>query len=222
VIDIENITEMFPRWHEICKCLKVQEPRVTAAPGWQSAQEPEKHMAGDSELMNLLLIENRSSNVRLVRKSLESSKTRCRLQTVGAGADTMNYLRRVAPYGEAPTPDLVLFDLSDIRSESTSLLEQIKADARTSSIPVVLLIDAESEDVVQTLCADRRDRTMFSPIDLDSFFKAMNSFRPDRFLNAVKLIESLGFVLVTLPKAAAASSDLPSATSRDAQHSSHL
>jgi hypothetical protein len=45
---------------------------------------------------------------------------------------------------------------------------------------------------------------MFSPIDLDSFLKAMNSIRLDRFLNAVKLIGSLGFVLVTLPKAAKA------------------
>jgi hypothetical protein len=30
----------------------------------------------------------------------------------------------------------------------------------------------------------------------------MNSIRLDRFLNAVKLIGSLGFVLVTLPKTA--------------------
>lgn len=175
-------------------------------------------MASDRERMNLLLIEDRSSNVRLVRKSLESSRTRCRLQTVGAGSDTMNYLRRVEPYAAAPIPDLVLFDLSDIRPESTRLLKQIKADKDSSGIPIVLLIDAESEDAAQMLCAESRDRTMFSPIDLDSFFRAMNSFRPDRFLNAVKLIESLGFVLVTLPSTVPASNDLPASASRNTHH----
>jgi CheY-like chemotaxis protein len=120
---------------------------------------------------------------------------------VGVGQSTLSYLRREAPYADAPPPDLILFDFSDVRRNSFELLEQIKADGDIGSIPVVLLVDAKSEMALQKLCEESRDQTMFSPIDLDSFLKAMNSFRLDRFLNAVILIESLGFVLVTLPNA---------------------
>jgi response regulator RpfG family c-di-GMP phosphodiesterase len=158
-------------------------------------------METDRERTNILLVEDRCSHVSVVRNALEAANTRCRLQTVGASSNTMNYLRKRDPYCEAPTPDLVLFNLSDILPESMRLLEQIKADNETAKIPVVLLIDAESEDVLQQLLGERHDRTLFSPIALDSFLLAMNPFRLDRFLNAVKLIGSLGFVLVTLPAA---------------------
>lgn len=158
-------------------------------------------MSENRERVSILLVEDCYDNVGVIRQSLESSNTRCRLQTVGVGASTLSYLRREVPYADAPTPDLIFFDFSDVRKESFDLLEQIKADKAIASIPVVLLVDAKSEVALNKLCADRRDQTMFSPIDLDSFLKAMNSFRLDRFLKSVKLIESLGYVLVTLPKA---------------------
>ena len=159
----------------------------------------------NGERVSILLVEDCYDNVGAIRQSLESSNTRCRLQTVGVGSSTLNYLRREVPYADAPVPDLILFDFSDVRKESFELLEKIRADKSIASIPVALLVDAKSEIALNKLCANRgngRDQTMFSPIDLDSFLKAMNSIRLDRFLNAVKLIGSLGFVLVTLPKAA--------------------
>ncbi|MDH4046695.1 MAG: hypothetical protein OEW68_00465 [Gammaproteobacteria bacterium] len=160
-------------------------------------------MATDRERINILLVEDCCSNVRLVRKALEGSNVRCRLQTVGVGGNTLNYLRKSSPYAEAPTPDLVFFDVSEARQESIELLEQIKADKTTKSIPLVLLTNQDSEAVLKELRIDRKDRTVFSPIDLESFLRAMNSFRMDRFLGAVRLIESLGFVLVSLPEAVA-------------------
>jgi response regulator RpfG family c-di-GMP phosphodiesterase len=159
-------------------------------------------MSENGDRLSILLVEDCYDNVGAIRQSLESSNTRCRLQTVGVGGSTLNYLRKEVPYADAPTPDLILFDFSDVRKESFELLEKIRADKSIASIPVALLVDTKSEIALNKLCADRRDQTMFSPIDLDSFLKAMNSIRLDRFLNAVKLIGSLGFVLVTLPKAA--------------------
>ena len=159
-------------------------------------------MSENRERVNILLVEDCYDNVGTIRRSLEESRTRCRLQTVGVGSSTLNYLRKEVPYADAPTPDMIFFDFSDVRKASIELLEQIKADKAIASIPVVLLVDGKSETALNKHFANRRDQTMFSPIDLDSFLKAMNSFRLDRFLKSVKLIESLGFVLVTLPKPA--------------------
>jgi CheY-like chemotaxis protein len=160
----------------------------------------EDSMTVDRAKTNILLVENCYNNVGLIRQSLEASNTHCRLQTVGVGSDALSYLRRDEPYADAPTPDLVMFDVSDIRQESFDLLDRIKADKMVGGVPVVLLIDAGSEKALDKLVNGRQEQTMFSPIDLDSFLKAMNSIRLDRFLSAVTLIESLGFVLVTLPK----------------------
>jgi hypothetical protein len=71
-----------------------------------------------------------------------------------------------------------------------------------AAVPVVLLIDKGAEPVLQRLTGEGRDGNVFSPIELDSFVKAMNSFRLDRFVHAVKLIGSLGFVVVTMPAGA--------------------
>jgi hypothetical protein len=60
--------------------------------------------------------------------------------------------------------------------------------------------------VLHKLTGEGRDGNVFSPIGLDSFVKAMNSFKLDRFVHAVKLVGSLGFVVVTLPPYAARTS----------------
>ena len=156
-------------------------------------------MNAQRDKINLLLVEDCYSNVGVIRKSLEAGNTHCRLQTVGVGGDVLSYLRKAGPYVDAPTPDLLLFDLSVVDSASFRLLEQIRSDPEVAAIPVVLLIDKGAEPVLQKLTGEGREGNVFSPIELDSFVKAMNSFRLDRFVHAVKLIGSLGFVVVTMP-----------------------
>ncbi|MCI0516858.1 MAG: response regulator [Woeseiaceae bacterium] len=155
----------------------------------------------EKDRINLLLVEDCYSNVGVIRSALEAAGTHCRLQTVGVGADVLSYLRKAEPYANAPTPDLLLFDLSVGDSDSFRLLEQIRSDPQVAAIPVVLLIDQGDEQLLDKLATEGREGTVFSPIDLASFVKAMNSFRLDRFVHAVKLIGSLGYVLVTLPSA---------------------
>lgn len=156
-------------------------------------------MNTERDKINLLLVEDCYSNVGVIRKALGAGNTHCRLQTVGVGADVLSYLRKTGPYANAPTPDLLLFDLSVVDSASFRLLEQIRSDTQVAAIPVVLLIAKGGEATLQKLAGEGRAGNVFSPIDLDSFVKAMNSFRLDRFVHAVKLIGSLGFVVVTMP-----------------------
>jgi CheY-like chemotaxis protein len=172
-----------------------------ALPSWQIPGTWREELVLNTERnkINLLLVEDCYSNVGVIRTALEAGNTHCRLQTVGVGADVLSYLRKAGPYADAPTPDLLLFDLSVVDSASFRLLEQIRSDPQVAAIPVVLLIEDGAEPVLQKLTGEGRDGKVFSPIALDSFVKAMNSFRLDRFVHAVKLIGSLGFVVVTMP-----------------------
>jgi len=157
-------------------------------------------MKNEENRVRILLIQNQESTQRAVQQALESNKTRCRLQTIGICSATLGYLRREGPYTDAPIPDLVLFDLSDAAPASIAMVKAIKSDEFCRSLPMVLLINEDSEDEVVKLVSKRGQDSAFSPVDLDSFVKALNSFKPDRFMHAVTLLENFGYVLVRMPK----------------------
>ncbi len=156
-------------------------------------------MTDQQRRVNILLIQNQATTLSTVQHSLESNQTRCRLQMIGVCSATLAYLRRDKPYCDTPVPDLVLFDMSDASPTSVSVVKAIKADKQCQSLPMVLLTSEDSEDEVVKLVSKRGKENAFSPVDLDSFIKALNSFKPDRFMHAVSLLENFGFVLVRMP-----------------------
>lgn len=156
-------------------------------------------MKEDDPRLNILLIEDISSKTKLVREALERSQNRCKLHAVGAGPSTLEYLRQDGPYAAAPTPDLVLFDMSDAEKRHLKILDRVHADTSNRGIPLVLLTRPDSEDLVEETYNGQGDCVMFSPIDLDCFLQTMRTRTPDRFLGAVALIQKLGFVLVRVP-----------------------
>ena len=157
-------------------------------------------MKNNENPVHILLIQNQESTLRTIQQALESNKTRCRLQMVGICNGTLSYLRREKPYADAPVPDLVLFDLSDAAPASIAVIKTIKADKHCRSLPMVLLTSEGSEDDVVKLVSKPGQDNAFSPVDLDSFIKALNSFKPDRFMHAVTLLENFGYVLVRMPR----------------------
>ena len=133
-----------------------------------------------------------------MRRALETSQIQCRLHAVGIGRNALTYLRQSEPFEDAPTPDLILFDFFNPASRHLKWLQQLKNDESLPDIPFVLLTGHYSEQFLED-AIDEREGTMFSPIDLDDFLHAMRSFKADRFLNAVRIIQDIGYVLVRIP-----------------------
>lgn len=149
--------------------------------------------------MDILLIQNQQSTLRSVHSALASNKTRCTLMSCMIGQQTLSYLRRHGKYAEAPIPDLILFDLTDAAAESIAIVKSIKADEHCRSLPLVLLTSEHSEDALDKLVRKCGKDAAFSPIDLNSFVRALNSFKPERFAHAVTLLEKFAYVLVRMP-----------------------
>ena len=148
---------------------------------------------------NILLIQNNESTLQVVRQALAANKIRCRLQVVGVGKSTLSYLLRNAPYAKAPVPDLVLCDLVEATSSSVKIIEAIKSDQQCKSIPLVYLIGDLSERALERILGSADQDASFSPVELDSFLKALNTFTLERFTKAISLLESLGSILVKMP-----------------------
>ena len=82
----------------------------------------------------------------------------------------------------------------------TMLATRAAPEAEATLYPILGEVRPMLLALRRMLAGDGGERQIFSPIDLGSFIRAMNSFRLDRFVHAVRLIGSLGFVLVTLPR----------------------
>lgn len=155
---------------------------------------------GKDDRLNILLIADNADSIRVIREALESSNTRCRLLMVGVGPTTLAYLQQEGPYAEAPTPDLVMFDVVGGDPESLKVLKRIKSDAKFRSLPIVLLTGETIALGLEEMEYGTDRYTAFSPVDLDSFLTALNAIQPARFMHAISLLENFGFVLVRMPE----------------------
>lgn len=163
-------------------------------------------MGSIDKRINILLVGDDPKIVGVIRKALEDSGMRCRLHTVGTGSSMVKYLHRDEPYVDAPKPHLILFDLSTAEDRYLKTLEGIKSDEDLGDLPVAVLTVPETEKLLEKQYGSGEEEcVMFSPIGLVEFFRSMKSFRIDRFVNSVKLIAKLGFVLVRMPESAARS-----------------
>ncbi len=107
--------------------------------------------------------------------------------SVKDGEELMDFLHRRGPYGDAPTPGLILLDLNMPRKDGREALKEIKSDPELRKIPVVILTTSREEEDV-----------------LRSYDLGANSFvsKPVGFDSLVQLVTTMGrywFQLVELP-----------------------
>jgi len=150
--------------------------------------------------LNILLLEDSARRLKLVRIALEQSKTRCRLHSVSPGLNALMYLRNESPYEDAPTPDLILFDFSDANPHYLTFVTELRASDEFRNLPFAVLTRPESEVLLEDTLEMGGENVVFSPIELSDFLRTMNARRADRFVNAVSLVASFGFVLIRAPE----------------------
>ena len=91
----------------------------------------------------ILLTEDRELDSRLVRQALAG--TSIDLHCVNTGEDCLMFLRKQGAYFDAPTPDLVLLDLSLPGMDGREVLLEIKRDKDLKYLPVVIFTGAMEE-----------------------------------------------------------------------------
>jgi two-component system response regulator len=90
----------------------------------------------------ILLIEDNPSDVDLTRRALERSRIANDLVVAEDGEAALEYLRREDLY---ELPALALLDLNLPKLSGLEVLRQIRADARTRRLPVVILTSSKEE-----------------------------------------------------------------------------
>jgi chemotaxis family two-component system response regulator Rcp1 len=137
--------------------------------------------------IEILLVEDSASDVRLTREAMNTAKVLNNLNDVRDGVEALAYLHREGKYASAIRPDLVLLDLNMPRKDGREVLAEIKADPDLKRIPVVILTVSDSEEDILKSYNLHANCYITKPVNLDQFLKVVES------------IESFWLTIVELP-----------------------
>ena len=91
------------------------------------------------EPIEILLVEDSPSDIRLTQEALKESTLRNTLHVVKDGDEALDYLHRRGDYADVRRPDLVLLDLNLPSLDGREVLARLKKDGDLKHIPVVVL-----------------------------------------------------------------------------------
>ncbi|WP_043743722.1 response regulator [Paramagnetospirillum magneticum] len=127
------------------------------------------------DIHDILLVEDDLGDAGLVRIALRRSRHVCRLHHVKDGGEAMDFLRRSSAHAQAPRPDLILLDLNLPGRNGHEILEDIRADAALSSIPVVILSTSGADRDIKKAYALGASSYVSKPMDVEAFTAAIHS-----------------------------------------------
>ena len=126
--------------------------------------------------IEILLVEDNSSDELLTLHALKKNNIGNKIHVVRDGAEALEFLFRTEKYEKGnnhSTPKLVLLDLKLPRISGLEVLEKIRADERTKTIPVVILTSSlEESDIVRGYNLGVNSY-MVKPVDFDQFFQTV-------------------------------------------------
>lgn len=104
--------------------------------------------AGVGTLVEVLLVEDNSDDVKLTLHAFEKARFANRIQVVNDGAEALDYVFCQGEYARRPPsrqPQVILLDLDLPKVSGLEVLRRVKADQRTSKIPVLVLTVSDDQ-----------------------------------------------------------------------------
>ncbi len=124
----------------------------------------------------ILLVEDRPDDEELTMRALGHNKTMNKVVVVRDGAEALEYLfgrEACEGCGERGMPHLVLLDLKLPKIDGFEVLKQLRADARTRFLPIVILTASqEEEDFIQSY-KHGADGFIQKPVDRVKFARSV-------------------------------------------------
>ena len=123
--------------------------------------------------MNILLIEDNPGDVRLAQEAFKEGRLAVNLDVAMDGLKAIDYLRKVPPFQEATTPDLILLDLNLPKKDGREILSELKSDPAFHCIPILILTTSTAEQDVMNSYNLHVNSYINKPVDFDKFFETI-------------------------------------------------
>jgi two-component system response regulator len=125
--------------------------------------------------IEILLVEDNPNDVEMTLRAFTRNKLGNRIEVARDGEEALNFLfpREAAKTRPDGPPKLILLDLKLPKVDGIEVLRRIKSDARTQSIPVVVLTTSREErDIVEAYKLGVNSY-ITKPVDFDQFLEAV-------------------------------------------------
>ena len=127
--------------------------------------------------IEILLVEDNPNDMELAMYAFRKQNLGVCIQVARDGAEALDYLfgARVQPgYIEVEFPKVILLDLKLPKVDGLEVLRQVKGDARTCRIPVVMLSSSRREQDINQCYALGASSYIVKPIDFEQFIEVAN------------------------------------------------
>jgi CheY-like chemotaxis protein len=125
--------------------------------------------------IHILLVEDNPHGVEITTRALQKGQIRNRLTVARDGQEALDTLRDMRANGDGP--GLILLDLNLPKVSGIEVLQQLKSDKSTRSIPVIVLTTStREEDIVRTY--DLGVNTFITkPVRFEDFIKVVTTIQ---------------------------------------------
>jgi two-component system, response regulator len=125
----------------------------------------------------VLLADDNSTDAELTTRALEIGGVSKNIIWVQDGEAALNFVFRTGPFAgrTTPNPRLMLLDLHMPKIDGLDVLERIKQDARTRSIPVVIMSSSDQESDMQHSYSRYANSYIVKPVDFREFTDQVSS-----------------------------------------------
>ncbi|MGD9200173.1 MAG: response regulator [Chitinispirillia bacterium] len=140
----------------------------------------------DSEVpIEILLVEDNPGDVRLTKEAFRECKVKINISVATDGSEAINFLRNKGQYKNTIKPDLILLDLNLPKVNGIEVLKEIKSDPNLRMIPVIILTTSKADDDIMNTYINNANCYINKPVDLDGFFRIIESIESFWFSTAV-------------------------------------
>lgn len=126
-----------------------------------------EHLAAEPK--TILLVEDNADDEQLTLRAMRHSEIPNIIRVARDGAEALEFL-----YGsDARLPDLILMDLKLPKVSGLEVLERIRKEPSTRTIPIVVLTSSDEERDIMESYNLRANSYIRKPVDFDEFIDAV-------------------------------------------------
>jgi CheY-like chemotaxis protein len=128
--------------------------------------------------VDIILVEDNLNDAELTIRELKKHSMANNLVHVTDGEEALEYIFGTGKYEGRPIskpPKLVLLDIQMPKINGLEVLERVKSDQRTKSIPVVMLTSSKEDPDIQKCYALGANSYIVKPVNFQGFAEAIKN-----------------------------------------------